>query len=78
MHSSISHVYLQRDWSVTGALHVRVHYTNPTTLHVNVASAEGLCGKDKDKLSDPYVRVTLAGKYPVKSTKVFHCAVLIY
>ncbi|KAL5259501.1 hypothetical protein ACHWQZ_G009820 [Mnemiopsis leidyi] len=60
----------QRDWSISGALHVRVRYTNPTTLHVNVASAEGLCGKDKDKMSDPYVRVTLAGKYPVKTTKV--------
>ena len=62
---------VQRDWSISGALHVRVRYTNPTTLHVNVASAEGICGKDKDKLSDPYVRVTLAGKYPVKSTKVW-------
>lgn len=60
----------QRDWSISGALHVRVRYTHPTTLHVNVASAEGLCGKDKNKLSDPYVRVTLAGKYPVKTTQV--------
>lgn len=60
----------QKDWSVSGAVHVRVKYTTPTTLHVNVASAEGLCGKNKNNLSDPFVRVTLAGKYPVKSTKV--------
>ena len=49
---------------------MRVKYTNPTTLHLNVASAEGLCGKNKNSLSDPFVRVTLAGKFPVKSTKV--------
>jgi len=60
----------ERDWKLSGSVHVRLTYTTPSTLHVNVVSGEGLCGKNSNKLSNPFARVTLAGKYPVHSSKV--------
>ena len=50
---------------------MQISYTTPSTLHVRICAGEALAAKGGDGVSsDAYVRVTLAGKYPVKATKV--------
>eukprot|EP00116_Pleurobrachia_bachei_P010006 sb/3470268/ len=67
----INNYGVSQDWSISGGVHMQISYTTPSTLHVRICAGEALAAKGGDGASsDAYVRVTLAGKYPVKTTKV--------
>ena len=65
---------------IGGNIHMRISFTQPATLHVEVKQADDLVVSIKNKTCNPYAVVTLLGEYEVFKTQVdanFFCDNLI-
>ena len=59
-----------KDPEIAGTVHLRVSYTVPNSLFVNIKQAGDVVTHFKNKSCNPYAVVTLLGDYEVFKTKV--------
>ncbi|KAL5260706.1 hypothetical protein ACHWQZ_G010757, partial [Mnemiopsis leidyi] len=55
---------------IGGNIHMRISFSQPATLHVEVKQADDLVVSIKNKTCNPYAVVTLLGEYEVFKTEV--------